>query len=379
MKHFLFSLFLLPLASFADTTITPPTQANSAYLLMEYDTGTILAQKNADTALPPASLTKMMTSYIVEQKLLSGELKEDTPIMMNESAWCRGSSTQSCMYVPLGETATAIDMLRGIIIQSGNDASKAIAEHIAGSESAFASLMNAEAKKIGMTNTNFVNATGMPAEGHKASARDLALLAQTIIKHSGKYYPIYAEKEFTYNNITQANRNALLATDPTVDGLKTGHTNEAGYCLVSSSNRDGMRLIAVVMGANSMQARANQSRELLSFGFGHFANVQKASKDEEVTIAPVRFGQVKEVALVAQDDLKVLAQKIQSDKITTQIRLSPDIKAPISQGQVLGEIVAMVDDKVVASVPLIAKEAVDEVGIIKKLWLSFTNWVGNLF
>lgn len=371
-------LIFSPFASFANE-ITPPTQANTAYILMEYDTGTILAQKNADKPLPPASLTKMMTSYLVEQRLLSGQLSEDTPIMMSEKAWCRGSSQESCMYVPVGSTASAIDMLKGIIIQSGNDASKAVAEHIAGSEEAFAILMNEEAQKLGMTDTHFVNATGMPADGHKSSAKDLATLASAIIKNSGKYYPIYKEKEFTYNNITQGNRNALLGTDPTVDGLKTGHTAEAGYCLVSSSNRDGMRLIAVVMGANSMQARADQSRQLLDFGFGHFENTQKAQKDEQITTAPIRFGVQPTVALLAQDDLKVLTQKVHNQKIDTQIVLDNDIKAPINQGQVLGKLIATADGQAVASVPLIAKEAVNEVGLVKKLWLSLTDWFGSLF
>lgn len=187
-----------------------PELDNKAYVLMDYDTGVILAQKNADTPLPPASLTKMMTGYILEQKLLNGEIKEDTPIKMSENAWCRGSGTQSCMYVELNDSAHAIDMLRGIIIQSGNDASKAVAEHIAGSEAAFATLMNEEAKKLGMTNTVFSNATGMPAPNH-ASAKDLAVLSKAIIKNSGKYYPIYSEKEYTYNKIKQGNRNTLLS------------------------------------------------------------------------------------------------------------------------------------------------------------------------
>lgn len=365
--------------SHAETGITPPTQANTAYLIMDYDTGAILAQKNGDTALPPASLTKMMTSYIVEQKLLQGELKEDTPVMMSENAWCRGSSTESCMYVPLGKSATVIDMLRGIIIQSGNDASKAVAEHIAGSESAFATMMNAEAKRLGMTNTHFVNATGMPAQGHQASAKDLAVLAQAIIKDSGKYYPIYAEKEFTYNNIKQENRNVLVNTDPTVDGLKTGHTNEAGYCLVASSKRDGMRLITVVMGANSMKARADQTRELLNFGFGHFENAIKAPKGQVITEAPVRFGKNKTVEVLADSDLKVLTAKTQADNISTQIQLNPDISAPITKGQSLGKLVAVVDGKVISSVSLVANQDVEQVGIVSRLWQSLTSWVRGLF
>ena len=244
-KPLLLSLFVLGNACLTnnvwadnDNGINPPVQDNAAYILMDYDTGTILAQHNADTPLPPASLTKMMTSYLLEQRLSSGEISEDTPIKVDENAWCRGSSSESCMYVPLNESAKAIDMLRGIIIQSGNDASKAVAQHIAGSESAFAALMNDEAAKLGMTNTKFENATGMPSANHRASAKDLAILSRAIIKNSGQYYKIYSEKEFTYNNIKQENRNALLFSDSTVDGLKTGHTGESGFSLAASSQKE---------------------------------------------------------------------------------------------------------------------------------------------
>ncbi len=378
IKSTILSTALVSLVSWANTP-QAPVLSNSAYILMDYDTGAVLAQKNADTALPPASLTKMMTSYIMEQQLQSGKLSEDTPIKMSEEAWCRGSSTQSCMYVPLGQSATAIDMLRGIIIQSGNDASKAVAEHIAGSESAFANLMNEEAKKLGMTNTHFVNATGMPAEGHYASAKDLATLARAIIRDSGRYYPIYAEKKFTYNNITQDNRNTLLLTDPTVDGLKTGHTAEAGFCLVASSKRDETRLIAVVMGANSMQARADQTRELLKFGFDNFINTTKAPKGQSATFADVRFGKQDKVELITEDALKVLSSKANADKITTLIQLDTDITAPIARGQKLGQMVAMMDGQAVASVPLIAADSVEEVGFLSRMWRSLTAWVGGLF
>lgn len=368
---------LLPVVAGANT-LTPPTQANSAYVLMDYDTGEILAQKNADTPLPPASLTKMMTSYLLEQALSSGKLQEDTPILMSENAWCRGSSTQSCMYVPVGSTATAIDMLRGIIIQSGNDASQAVAEHLAGSESAFATLMNEEAKRLGMTNTHFVNSTGMPADGHLSSAKDMAVLAQAIIKDSNHYYPIYSEKEFTYNGITQGNRNTLLS-DPTVDGLKTGHTAEAGYCLVASSERNDMRLIAVVIGANSMQARADQARELLGFGFGHFENVLLAPKGQSTTKTAVRFGKQDVVELITEDALKVLTTRTDAHHLSTVVQLNSDITAPITRGQPLGKLVAMMDGKPVASVPLVALEEVEQVGFFARMWRSLTEWLGKLF
>ena len=359
--------------------IEPPELDNTAYVLMDYNTGEILAQKNADQALPPASLTKMMTSYIIEQRLASGDLKENDPVLMSENAWCRGSSAQSCMYVPVNTTASAIDMLRGIIIQSGNDASKAMAEHIAGSEASFAGLMNEQAKQLGMTQSHFVNATGMPAEGHQASARDLAILARAIIKNSGQYYDLYSEKSFTFNGITQGNRNALLATDPTVDGLKTGHTNAAGYCLVASSDRDGMRLISVIMGTKSAQARADQSRALLNWGFGHFATVTKAPAGQFVSKLPVWFGQDKEVALATADHLQVLTTKAQKNKITTVVDLPDSIDAPIQKGQKIGQMMAVIDGQAVAAVPIVATEDVAEAGFFSRTWQHVIRWAQGLF
>lgn len=363
----------------ANNGINPPAQDNAAYVLMDYDTGTVLAQSNADTPLPPASLTKMMTSYILEQKLLSGELSETTPIKVSETAWCRGSSSQSCMYVPLGESATAIDMLRGIIVQSGNDASIAVAEHISGSESAFAVIMNDEAAKLGMTNTHFANATGMPAEGHRSSAHDLAVLARTVIKNSAQYYPIYSEKEFTYNNIKQGNRNALLFTDATVDGLKTGHTSESGYSLAASSHKDNMRLIAIVLGAKSMQARADQARELLEFGFGHFTNVVVATSGTNAGNIPVKFSKNKTVTASTLSDLKVLTTKNQTGNFTTAIKLNDNITAPIKKGQELGQMMAVLDGRTVASTPIIADEDAEQAGFVSRMWESLVDWIKGLF
>jgi D-alanyl-D-alanine carboxypeptidase (penicillin-binding protein 5/6) len=359
--------------------IAPPEIDSTAYVLMDYNTGAILAQKNADQPLPPASLTKMMTSYIIEQRLANGDLKEDEPVLMSKNAWCRGSSTESCMYVPVNQSASVIDMLRGIIIQSGNDASKAMAEHIAGSETSFATLMNEEAAKIGMSNTHFENATGMPSEGHVASAMDLAKLAKAIIKNSDKYYAIYSEKEFTYNGITQGNRNALLITDPTVDGLKTGHTDAAGYCLVASSNRNDMRLISVIMGAKSMQDRADQSRELLNWGYGHFETVVKAPKNQFIAKLPVLYGEGESVDVATADTLQVLTTKTQKNKITTVVNIPDNVEAPIAVGQKIGEMTAMIDGKAVATVPVIATQAVEQAGFVARMWQHVVHWVKNIF
>ncbi len=366
-------------AVMANAAIQPPEMDNTAYVLMDYNTGEILGQKNANESLPPASLTKMMTSYIIEQRLASGDLKEDDQVLMSQNAWCRGSSSQSCMYVPVNKTASVIDMLRGIIIQSGNDASKAMAEHIAGSEASFAILMNEQAQKLGMENSHFVNSTGMPAEGHQASALDLAKLARAIVKNSGDYYSIYSEKEFTYNGITQGNRNALLATDPTVDGLKTGHTDAAGYCLVASSNRDGMRLISVIMGTESQQARADQSRELLNWGFGHFTTVTKAPAGQFVSKVPVWFGEADEVELATGDNLQILTSKTQKNKITTVVDIPESLEAPIKKGQEIGKMMAVIDGKAVASVPIIATNDVAQSGFLSRTWQHIVRWAQNLF
>lgn len=363
--------------SFAN--ITSPTLDNTAYVLMDYDTGAVLAQSNADKPLPPASLTKMMTSYLLEQKLLSGELSEDTLIKMSETAWCRGSGSESCMFVPLGQSATAIDLLRGIIIQSGNDASRAVAEHISGSEKAFASLMNDEAVKIGMTNTNFENSTGMPATSHRASAKDLAILARTIIKNSDKYYAIYAEKEFTYNNIKQANRNSLLFTDATVDGLKTGHTAESGYSLTASSKRGDMRLITVVLGAKNEKARADQTGELLRFGFDNFEHAIVAPKDQVAGSVPVKFGQSATVQVQTADTLKVLIAKSQKSGISSISKYNDNIVAPIKKGQELGQMLAVVEGQTVASVPIVATADVAQAGFVSRMWESLVDWVKGLF
>ena len=366
-------------AVMANAAIQSPEMDNTAYVLMDYNTGEILAQKNANEALPPASLTKMMTSYIIEQRLASGDLKEEDQVLMSPNAWCRGSSSESCMYVPVNKTASVIDMLRGIIIQSGNDASKAMAEHIAGSEAAFAILMNEQAEKLGMKNTNFVNSTGMPDEGHESSALDLATLARAIIKNSGEYYGLYAEKEFTYNGITQGNRNALLATDSTVDGLKTGHTNAAGYCLVASSDRDGMRLVSVIMGTKSQQARADQSRELLNWGFGHFTTVTKAPAGQFVSKVPVWFGEADEIELVTGDNLQILTSKTQKNKITTVVDIPESLEAPIKKGQEIGKMMAVIDGKAVASVPIVATSDIEQSGFMSRTWQHIVRWAQNLF
>jgi D-alanyl-D-alanine carboxypeptidase (penicillin-binding protein 5/6) len=352
-----------------------PVLANKAWVLMDFSTGQILASSNPDEPLPPASLTKMLTSYLVEQRLKSGQLKPTEPVTMSLSAWCRGGKNgDSCMFVPLNAQVPLIDMLRGLIIDSGNDAAKALAEHVAGSESAFAALMNAEAAKLGMTHSHFENSSGLPDPNHKASARDLAVLAQAIIRNSAAYYPIYAEHDFTYNGIKQGNRNALLYTDPTVDGLKTGHTDEAGYCLTASAKRNGMRLIAVVMNADSAQARADQVRELFNWGYSNFEEVTPAQAGATLMSAKVLYGVLPTVPAGVAQAWTVVVPKGQGAAVRTAVSLNPDLTAPIAKGAVIGKVVATANGKQVGEAPVVALAAVDRAGFFQRLGQRISGW-----
>jgi D-alanyl-D-alanine carboxypeptidase (penicillin-binding protein 5/6) len=361
-----------PLAGQTAVAAGAPALAAKSWLLMDFDSGQVLAWANPDEPLPPASLTKMMTSYLVEQALRSGKLKKDELVTVSQNAWCRGSSTESCMYLPLNGQATVIDILRGIIIQSGNDASKAIAEHMAGSEEGFAKLMNAEAKRLGMTNTNFVNATGLPDPAHKSSARDLALLARAIVRDSVEYYPIYAEREFKYNGINQGNRNALLYTDPSVDGLKTGHTAEAGYCLVASSKRNDMRLITVILNTRSPQARADQTRTLLGWGFANFEKATPMQPNTVVGTPKVRFGKADTVGAVLASPWTLTVPRGQ--QVQTSVQLKPDLEAPVAKGAVVGKVVASSNGKPVGEAPLVAQAEVERAGLMLRTWQHVKGW-----
>ena len=366
---------LPPLAAQVAMADNPPALPAKAWLLMDFDSGEVLASANADEPLPPASLTKMMTSYIVEQALRSGKLKQTDLVTVSQNAWCRGTSTESCMYLPLNSQATVIDILRGIIIQSGNDASKAIAEHMAGSEDGFAKLMNAEAQRLGMTHTKFVNPTGLPDPAHKSSARDLAILARAIIRDSADYYPIYAEREFKYNGIKQGNRNALLYTDPTVDGLKTGHTAEAGYCLVTSSKRNDMRLISVILNTHSAQARADQSRELLGWGFGSFEKATPIQPNAVVATAKVSYGKADTVTAGLGAPWMLTVPRGQ--QVQTSVELKPGLEAPVTKGAVIGKVVATSNGKPVGETPLVAQADVERAGLLLRTWQQIVKLFGK--
>jgi len=366
---------LPPLAAQVALADNAPALPAKAWLLMDFDSGQVLASANQDEALPPASLTKMMTSYIVEQALRSGKLKPTDLVSVSENAWCRGTSAESCMYLPLNSQATVIDILRGIIVQSGNDASKAIAEHMAGSEAGFAKLMNAEAQRLGMTKTTFVNPTGLPDPAHKSSARDLAILARAIIQDGADYYPLYAEREFKYNGIKQGNRNALLYTDPTVDGLKTGHTAEAGYCLVTSAKRNEMRLISVILNTHSAQARADQTRELLAWGYSQFEKATPIPPTAVVATAKVGFGKADTVPAVMGGPWMLTVPRGQ--QVQTTVEFKPGLEAPIAKGTVIGKVVATSKGKPVGETTLVAQTEVERSGLLLRAWQHVTHLFGH--
>ncbi|QNT07472.1 MULTISPECIES: D-alanyl-D-alanine carboxypeptidase family protein [Marinomonas] len=355
---------------------TPPQLSASSYILMDAYTGDVLVEHNADEALPPASLTKLMTAYIVEYELARGNLSMEDKVTVSENAWRMEGSR---MFIREGTQVSIEDLLRGIIIQSGNDASVAAAEYIAGSESAFADLMNQHAKLLGMTNTNFVNSTGFPAENHYSSAHDIAKISRATILQFPENYAMYAEKEFVYNDIRQPNRNRLLWRDKTVDGLKTGHTEAAGYCLAASAVRNGTRLITVVMGTASDAARAAEAQKLLDFGFRYYETRKLYSRGQVVNNAQVWGGSQSSVKVGFAEDVLVTMPRQQSDAMTATLDMQPEIVAPIAIGDVLGKIVVGSEAGVLLERPVVALEAVEEGGFFKRMFDKIKLFFMNLF
>ena len=353
-----------------------PTVAASSYLLIDADSGHVLVEHHADEPLPPASLTKMMTSYIASLDIMRGELSEQEEVLISERAWRMGGSK---MFIEVGNRVPLIDLLRGVIIQSGNDASVAVAEHIAGSEDAFADLMNSHARRLGMKNTFFENSTGLPGEYHRSSARDMAILAKAIIEDDPEHYQIYKEKEFVWNGIRQPNRNLMLWRDSTVDGLKTGHTDEAGYCLVASAKRDGMRLISVVMGTNSEQARAAETQKLLTWGFRFFETRHFYQPGQVVSSARVWAGKDGQVDAGLADGLVLTLPKGQADKLEATVSLNAVIKAPVAIGDELGQVEVKLGDEVVHTGALVALSEVEQAGFFGRLWASIKLFFFGLF
>lgn len=359
----------------------PPQLAAKSYVLMDGASGNILVENNGDERLPPASLTKLMTAYIATLEIRNGKIGEQDMVTISEHAWRTGGAASggSTMFLPVNSQATVDDLLHGIIIQSGNDASIAIAEHIAGSEDAFADMMNATAERLGMKNSHFMNSTGLPHPEHYSSAHDMAILARAIINEDADHYAIYSQKEFLWNNIKQPNRNLLLWRDRTVDGLKTGHTNEAGFCLVASAVRDGARMITSVFGTDSESARAAETQKLLTYGFRFFETRTFYQKGTELAQAPVWKGQASQVKAGLAQDLTLTLPKGQLEKLQASMTLNPQIIAPIAQGDVIGKVEVKMGDQVVHSADLVALEAVDEGGFFRQLWDSIRLFFYGLF
>ncbi len=352
----------------------PPQLAATAYLLVDADTGKVLIEHNADEVLPPASLTKMMTAYIVSEEISAGRLKERDLIRVSDNAWRTGGAAtgSSTMYLEPRSEIPVIDLIRGVIIQSGNDASIALAEHIAGSEIAFADVMNQQAQLLGMTNSNFINATGWPAEGHVTTARDLSLLAKAVINDHPEHYAIYSEKYYKHNGINQPNRNRLLFRNKFVDGLKTGHTKEAGYCLVASELRNGMRLISVVMGTRSEEIRAAESQRLLAHGFRYYATHKLYSADQALEQLNQRVwgGLQQQVSLALESDITATIPRGSRKNLSVETQIDSVIKAPVTKGQELGRLVVSLNGDVVADEALVAVTAIEESGFFARTWDS---------
>lgn len=328
-----------------------PELAAKAYLLMDVNSGKILAEDNADERIEPASLTKLMTAYIASNELDNGTIHLDDKVLISEKAWRMGGSK---MFIEVNKRVSVEKLLKGMIIQSGNDASVALAEHIAGTEDAFATLMNSYAKNLGMTNTHFANATGMPNREHYTTARDLAKLATAVIKDYPDHYAWYSIKKYTYNGITQYNRNKLLWSDKYVDGLKTGHTESAGYCLIASAKRDNMRLLSVVLGTHSENARAQETEKLLNYGFHFYETRPLYTANTALTKTRVWEGNVENLELGLAKDLYITIPRGRYDKLKATMNIDSTIIAPVDKGQTLGSVDITLDGEKIASRPLIS-------------------------
>ena len=375
------SLFFAHWVAAAPAVIpAPPSIAASGYILIDADSGRVITEKNADEKLPPASLTKLMTSYVLSYELAEGNVANTDMVTISENAWAQNPTFagSSLMWIEVGKQVNLKDLHKGVVISSGNDASVAVAEHLAGSESAFADVMNQHAALLGMTGSNFVNAHGLPDSEHYMTARDLAILSKAILKYPEEY-ALYSQPDYTYNNITQTNRNRLLWKDDSVDGLKTGHTEEAGFCLVSSAKRNGMRLISVVMGAKSQSAREIESQKLLSYGFRYFETHPLYSAGDALTATKIWAGASDSLSLGVERDIHLTIPRGKHKDIEAVMDLAEFIKAPVSAGNEYGELVIRLDGEELLREPLFALESIEQGGIFKRLWDAIVLFVVQLF
>ncbi|KAE8545301.1 D-alanyl-D-alanine carboxypeptidase [Marinobacter nauticus] len=373
-----FSLLLMTGQASAQAVLipSPPQIAGSSWVLMDPLSGRVIMEHNSNERLPPASLTKMMTAYIVERELDEGRISMSDMVPISVKAWrTEGSRT----FVQEGTTVSVEDLLKGVIIQSGNDASVALAEFVAGSEGAFVDIMNQQAQLLGMKDTHFENATGLPSADHFSTAYDLAVLARHIIQDYPENYPLYAQKHFTYNNIRQPNRNSLLWRDDSVDGLKTGHTEEAGYCLVASAKRGETRLIATVMGTSSSEARAQEVQKMLNYGFRYFETERLFRAGQELMASRVWGGQADEVSVGMPEDIYVTIPRGSREQLESVVDLDSVIKAPIKVGDELGRVRVVLDGETLVDEPVLALTEVPEGGLFKRIWDAIKLFFVQLF
>ena len=361
----LFFGICLNIASLAVTVVpaAPEVQATS-YLIMDAESGAYLVEENIDRKVEPASLTKMMTAYVVASQIAGGLVAMTDQVLVSEKAW---RMTGSRMFIEVGKEVAVEDLLKGVIIQSGNDASVALAEQVSGTEEAFAQLMNEYAGKLGMNGTHFMNSSGWPEENHYTTARDLATLARHMIRDYPEIYALHAVKEFTYNDIKQSNRNSLLWRDESVDGIKTGYTESAGYCLVASAERDGVRLISVVMGTDGVRTRTSATQALLNYSYRFFETRKLYTAGETITTVKVWKGKQENLELSIENDLVVTLPRGQYQQLQPMMDIEEELIAPITAGQELGRLELLLEDKAIATRPLVASEAVAEGSIFIRL------------
>lgn len=359
-RYFLVLLCIYPIHSWAQQTLPIPAPPNinaTNYLLLDFNSGRVLAELGADETHPPASITKLMTAYVVFTELKAGHASMSDLVNISEKAW---RTPGSRMFVEVGSKVRLQDLIKGMIIQSGNDATVALAEHIAGSEETFSALMNRYAKKLGLNNTQFRNSTGLPSREHFSSVRDIAVITKALIDEFPEYYDWYSQKKFTYNNISQYNRNKLLWRDPTVDGVKTGHTDAAGYCLVSSAQRNGMRLIAVVLGSDNEKTRADASQSLLNYGYRFFESRRLYRRHDPLSTPRVWKGLQSNLPVGLEDDLYITISRGRYADLKAELELNARIVAPVSAGESMGKLKVTLMDQTVAERPLIALNSVEK-------------------
>jgi D-alanyl-D-alanine carboxypeptidase (penicillin-binding protein 5/6) len=356
----------------AATQVPPPPQlAARSFIVIDHDSGRVLAALEPDSRQEPASLTKLMTAYGVFKALKEGRIKLGDMVTISEHAWKQEGSR---MFVEVGKQVAVENLIQGMIVQSGNDATVALAEHVAGTEPTFVQMMNTYAKQLGMTGSHFMNAAGMPDPGHYMTARDAVILASAVIREFPDYYKWYSQREFSWNGITQQNRNGLLWRDPTVDGVKTGHTETAGYCLIASAKRDGMRLISAVMGTDSMKAREDANAALLNYGFNFYETKQLFAAGQPMTKVRVWKGTAPEVGLAMQRSLSITSQRGKVSNVKAEFEVPAEVVAPLARNKPVGKAKLVADGAVVATYDLYPVQDVPAGGLFRRAWDTVRLW-----